>query len=139
MVENDTNAQAGPLVRRPRPRRRTQRKGCWDAVAPKLMTWRDQSREKMGDYAYVENSLPQSKFEWRPEDVTIDSPEETANDIAEYEEWLAKSSDENSSAQSASVTESSGPNLDRFDCPPESMKIVGNVDDSDEVENPGGE
>jgi hypothetical protein len=31
-----------------------------------------------------------SKFEWVPDDVTINSDEETAAILAEYEEWLAE-------------------------------------------------
>ena len=31
-----------------------------------------------------------SKFEWGPDDVTINSDEETAAILAEYEEWLAE-------------------------------------------------
>jgi len=93
----------------------------------------------MGVDANGENSLPQSKFEWRPEDVTIDSPEEAAIDLAEYEEWLAKSSDANNSGENESVAESSEPSPGHFDCPPESMKIVGNVNDSNDAKNSDGE
>ena len=35
-------------------------------------------------------SRPQSKFEWRPGDVVMDTQEETDAAIAEYEEWLAE-------------------------------------------------
>jgi hypothetical protein len=89
----------------------------------------------MGDDAHGKNPLPQSKFEWRPEDVTIVSPEEAATDEAEFEEWLAESSDEINSEESTSVAESSEPDIGRFDRPPESMKIVGHVNDSDYVED----
>jgi hypothetical protein len=37
-----------------------------------------------------EESKPQSKFEWRPEDITILSKEEGDAAEAEYDEWLAE-------------------------------------------------
>jgi hypothetical protein len=35
-------------------------------------------------------SRPQSKFEWRPEDITILSKEEGDAAVAEFEEWQAE-------------------------------------------------
>jgi hypothetical protein len=43
-------------------------------------------RDEMGDH----NPKQQSKFEWRPGDVTILSPEESAAASAEFEEWQAE-------------------------------------------------
>jgi len=43
-------------------------------------------KDEMGD----SNPRPQSKFEWRPGDVTILSPEESAAAITEFEEWQAE-------------------------------------------------
>ena len=43
-------------------------------------------RDEMGDH----NPKQQSKFEWRPGDVIILSPEESAAVTAEFEEWQAE-------------------------------------------------
>jgi hypothetical protein len=43
-------------------------------------------RDQMSD----NESKPQSKFEWRPEDITILSKEEGDAAEAEYNEWLAE-------------------------------------------------
>ena len=44
----------------------------------------------MSDHMSAKESKPQSKFEWRPEDITILSKEEGDAAEAEYDEWLAK-------------------------------------------------
>lgn len=44
----------------------------------------------MKDEMSDSNPRPQSKFEWRPGDVTILSPEESAAAIAEFEQWQAE-------------------------------------------------
>lgn len=44
----------------------------------------------MGDQMSDNESKPQSKFEWRPEDITILSKEEGDAAEAEYNEWLAE-------------------------------------------------
>ena len=47
--------------------------------------------DEMGDH----NPKQQSKFEWRPGDVTILSPEESAAATAEFEEWQAELAEKN--------------------------------------------
>jgi len=44
----------------------------------------------VSDHMSDEESKPQSKFEWRPEDITILSKEEGDAAEAEYDEWLAE-------------------------------------------------
>jgi len=45
--------------------------------------------DDFGEYIH-----PQSKFEWRPEDVTILTDEEAAAADAEYQEWLSACNEE---------------------------------------------
>ena len=52
-------------------------------------------KDEVGDH----NPKQQSKFEWRPGDVTILSPEESAAATAEYEEWLTELAEETPTAE----------------------------------------
>jgi hypothetical protein len=65
----------------------------------------------MGDDISDKGPKPQSKFEWRPEDITILSKEEGDAAETEYEQWLAEN-------DKKTADKKAQPSSDAVDTPP---------------------
>jgi hypothetical protein len=63
----------------------------------------------MGEFLDDTESRPQGKFEWRPGDITILTPEESASADAEYQELLAEMEEEEAREAARLLLDDVGP------------------------------